>query len=61
MRRFLCDTSVFVYVLGAKIPYREPCREIMQAAIGELQGEASGRERIDRPTSEEFRRGPALT
>lgn len=42
MRRFLYDTSVFVYALGAEHPYREPCRDIVhRAAIGELQGEAS--------------------
>jgi uncharacterized protein len=42
VRRFLYDTSVFVYALGAEHPYREPCREIVRkAAVGELQGEAS--------------------
>ena len=42
MRRFLYDTSIFVYALGADHPYREPCREIVRrAAAGELQGEAS--------------------
>ena len=42
MRRFLYDTSIFVYALGAEHPYREPCREIVRrAAAGELQGEAS--------------------
>ncbi len=42
MRRFLYDTSVFVYALGGEHAYREPCREIVRrAASGELQGEAS--------------------
>ncbi|MGE5281110.1 MAG: type II toxin-antitoxin system VapC family toxin [Chloroflexota bacterium] len=42
MRRFLYDTSVFVYALGGEHPYREPCRDIVhRAAIGQLQGEAS--------------------
>jgi uncharacterized protein len=42
VRRFLYDTSVFVYALGGEHPYREPCRDIVhRAAIGELQGEAS--------------------
>lgn len=41
MRRFLYDTSVFVYALGGEHPYREPCREIVRkAAAGDLQGEA---------------------
>jgi predicted nucleic acid-binding protein len=41
VRRFLYDTSVFVYALGAEHPYREPCREIVRrAGAGELQGEA---------------------
>lgn len=42
VRRFLYDTSIFIYALGGDHPYREPCREIVRrAAIGELQGEAS--------------------
>jgi len=42
VRRFLYDTSVFVYALGAEHPYREPCRDIVRrAASGDLQGEAS--------------------
>lgn len=42
MRRFLYDTSVFVYALGGEHRYREPCREIVRrAAAGNLQGEAS--------------------
>lgn len=42
LRRFLYDTSIFVYALGREHPYREPCREIVRmAAAGDLQGEAS--------------------
>lgn len=42
MRRFLYDTSIFVYALGGDHPYRDPCREIVRRATeGELQGEAS--------------------
>lgn len=42
MRRFLYDTSIFVYALGGEHPYKEPCREIVRrAASGDLQGEAS--------------------
>lgn len=42
VRRFLYDTSIFVYALGGESPYREPCREIVRrAANGDLQGEAS--------------------
>ncbi len=42
MRRFLYDTSIFIYALGGDHPYREPCREIVRkATAGELQGEAS--------------------
>lgn len=42
MRRFLYDTSIFVYALGGAHAYREPCREIVRkAAAGDLQGEAS--------------------
>lgn len=42
MRRFLYDTSIFVYALGGEHAYREPCREVVRrAASGELQGEAS--------------------
>lgn len=41
MRRFLYDTSIFIYALGREHPYREPCREIVRrAARGDLQGEA---------------------
>jgi predicted nucleic acid-binding protein len=40
--RFLYDTAVFVYAVGAEHPYRGPCREIVaRAARGELAGEAS--------------------
>lgn len=42
MRRFLYDTSIFVYALGREHPYKEPCREVVRkAASGDLQGEAS--------------------
>lgn len=42
MTRFLFDTNVFVYQLGAAHPYREPCRTIVaRQAAGELAGEAS--------------------
>lgn len=42
MRRFLYDTSIFVYALGREHRYREPCRKIIRwAAAGDLQGEAS--------------------
>ena len=42
MRRFLYDTSIFVYALGGEHRYRDPCREIVRkAAAGDLQGEAS--------------------
>lgn len=42
MRRFLYDTSIFIYALGREHPYKEPCREIVRkAATGDLQGEAS--------------------
>jgi predicted nucleic acid-binding protein len=42
LRRFLYDTSIFIYALGGEHPYRDPCREIARlAAVGDLQGEAS--------------------
>jgi predicted nucleic acid-binding protein len=42
MRRFLYDTSIFVYALGDEHPYREPCREIVvKAGSSALHGEAS--------------------
>jgi predicted nucleic acid-binding protein len=42
VRRFLFDTSVFVYALGGEHPYRDPCRAIMSAGEqGLLAGEAS--------------------
>jgi predicted nucleic acid-binding protein len=43
VRRFLYDTSIFIYALGVEHSYRGPCREIVRrAAVGDLQGEASG-------------------
>jgi predicted nucleic acid-binding protein len=43
MRRFLYDTSIFIYALRGERQYRGPCREIVRkAAVGDLQGEASG-------------------
>lgn len=42
MRRFLFDTSVFVYALGGEHPYRDSCRAIMGMGVeGRLAGEAS--------------------
>jgi hypothetical protein len=42
LRRFLFDTSVFIYALGREHPYREPCRGIMSMGVeGQLAGEAS--------------------
>jgi predicted nucleic acid-binding protein len=42
LKRFLYDTSIFVYALGGEHSYRDPCREIVRlAAAGDLQGEAS--------------------
>ena len=42
MRRFLFDTNVFVYALGADHALREPCRRVLERAErGELRGEAS--------------------
>jgi predicted nucleic acid-binding protein len=42
LRRFLYDTSIFIYALGREHSYREPCREVARlAAVGDLQGEAS--------------------
>lgn len=42
MRRFLFDTSVFVYALGGEHRYREPCRAILAEMRGErLAGETS--------------------
>lgn len=41
MRRFLYDTSIFVYAIGREHPYREPCRGILRMAeAGKLAGEA---------------------
>ncbi len=36
MRRFLFDTSVFIYALGGEHPYRDPCRAIMSYGEQEL-------------------------
>lgn len=42
MRRFLFDTSVFVYALGGEHLYREPCRTILtEMRGGRLAGETS--------------------
>jgi predicted nucleic acid-binding protein len=42
MTRFLYDTAVFVYAVGADHPYRDPCRRIVAAARdGSVAGEAS--------------------
>jgi predicted nucleic acid-binding protein len=42
VRRFLYDTSIFVYALGVEHPYRDPCREIVRRATeGDLEGEGS--------------------
>jgi predicted nucleic acid-binding protein len=42
VRRFLFDTSVFVYALGGEHRYREPCRAVMDdGAQGLLSAEAS--------------------
>ncbi len=42
MRRFLFDTSVFLYALGGEHRYREPCRAILrEMREGLLTGEAS--------------------
>lgn len=42
MTRFLYDTAVFIYAVGAEHPSREPCRSIVtRAQRGELRGEAS--------------------
>ncbi|HST55888.1 MAG TPA: type II toxin-antitoxin system VapC family toxin [Solirubrobacteraceae bacterium] len=42
MRRFLFDTSVFIYALGGQHFYRDPCRAILDnAERGHLVGEAS--------------------
>lgn len=42
MKRFLYDTSIFVYALGREHRYKEPCRELVRAAAaGDLHGEAS--------------------
>jgi predicted nucleic acid-binding protein len=42
VRRFLFDTSVFLYALGGEHRYRKPCQEILrEARDGGLSGEAS--------------------
>jgi predicted nucleic acid-binding protein len=42
VRRFLFDTSVFVYALGSEHRYREPCQTILrEMRDGKLAGEAS--------------------
>lgn len=42
MTRFLFDTAVFLYAIGADHPYREPCRRLVSlAAEGQIHGEAS--------------------
>lgn len=42
MRRFLFDTTIFLYALGREHPLRAPCREILRlSAARRLAGEAS--------------------
>jgi uncharacterized protein len=42
VRRFLIDTSVFIYALGGEHPYRDPCRAVMDdGAQGLIAPEAS--------------------
>jgi predicted nucleic acid-binding protein len=42
VRRFLFDTSVFIYALGGEHRYREPCQAILREMRGgRLAGEAS--------------------
>lgn len=42
LRRFLYDTSIFVYALGIEHPYKQHCRKILErAGAAELRGEAS--------------------
>jgi uncharacterized protein len=42
VRRFLFDTSVFIYALGGEHRYREPCQAILrELRNGRLVGEAS--------------------
>ncbi len=42
MRRFLFDTSVFLYALGGEHHYRQPCQAILrEMRSGHLAGEAS--------------------
>lgn len=42
MRRFLCDTNVLVYAVGAQHPYRESCRDLVRhQGRGVLAGEVT--------------------
>jgi predicted nucleic acid-binding protein len=42
VRRFLFDTSVFIYALGGEHRYREPCRAILtEMRGGRMAGETS--------------------
>jgi predicted nucleic acid-binding protein len=42
VRRFLFDTSVFLYALGGEHDYRQPCQELLRDMRGgKLAGEAS--------------------
>lgn len=42
MRRFLFDTTVFLYAVGTEHPYRDPCRRIVAlTSEGLLAGDAS--------------------
>jgi predicted nucleic acid-binding protein len=42
VRRFLCDTNVLVYAVGAPHPYREACRAIVaRQGDGVLSGEVT--------------------
>ncbi|MGQ0467239.1 MAG: type II toxin-antitoxin system VapC family toxin [Sporichthyaceae bacterium] len=40
--RFAFDTAVFVYARGTEHPYRQPCRDLVEAArTGRIRGEGS--------------------
>lgn len=40
--RFAFDTAVFVYARGTEHPYRQPCRDLVEAArAGRINGEGS--------------------
>jgi len=42
VRRFLCDTNVLVYAVGAQHPYRESCRDLVRhQGRGVLAGEVT--------------------